>query len=130
MPNSSEHGLLGTFLGVGLCLREEAARTPALQNVGVEFKTQQMPDLLRILGFALIGGLCAQLPDMMEPATSPNHRGPCHSWAALALLWYAAFGQHSQAWSPEQRLLIRTVAATYGSHLALDALTPKSLPLV
>lgn len=74
------------------------------------------------------------VPDRLEPAIHPNHRQFFHSFAVGALLIYA--GKKVYDWRPEDDLgraakyLVLVGIAAYGIHLAMDALTKKSLPLV
>lgn len=82
-----------------------------------------------------IGAFLGRLPDMIEPAfRNPNHRQFFHSITALGLL---VTGMHkTYHWEPQDEFekIVRGVlligGAAYLSHLALDALTSKSLPLV
>jgi len=41
--------------------------------------------LTEAFGGALGGWMGGALPDVIEPANSPNHRQTAHSWAALGL---------------------------------------------
>jgi inner membrane protein len=82
-----------------------------------------------------IGGYCgATLPDVIEPATSPNHRQFFHSLLFAAALGYGLYRLYD--FEPETLLgeTLRTLALIAGSaylvHLALDATTPRSLPWV
>jgi inner membrane protein len=92
----------------------------------------------RRLGFAMAGGTAGYalglLPDLLEPATSPNHRQFFHS-----ILFGAAIvgvGHKLYQWQPESdgdkilRWLGLAASAAYLVHLALDATTKKSLPLI
>lgn len=87
-------------------------------------------DFLQIAAFALGGAVCGALPDMIEPATNPNHRAAFHSVAFGSVLSYAAFGKHTKKLLPEQRHILQVAALSYLSHLLLDGQTPKSLPFV
>lgn len=83
------------------------------------------------------GGLAAlltKLPDILEPAVHPNHRQFFHSVAFAALVaggWKALYD-----WQPQSddgrfwRKVAMIGAGAYLCHLALDALTPRSLPLI
>lgn len=91
------------------------------------------PTAAPFLGAAAAAALTG-LPDILEPATSPNHRAFFHSLAFAALLGMGMKKLYN--WEPEsdgQRLLrqIALVAgAAYLIHLTLDFTTRKSLPLV
>lgn len=80
---------------------------------------------------ALGGALVACAPDVLEPALHPNHRSLAHSLTALVSL-LAANGKviSSQGVSPIGKTATVVLSAGYLSHLGLDALTPKGLPLV
>lgn len=75
-----------------------------------------------------------KLPDMLEPATSPNHRQFFHSVAFAGLLCLA-FHELGK-WQPESaggeflKALGQVAIPAYLIHLFLDSLTAKSLPLV
>lgn len=82
-----------------------------------------------------IGAFLGKLPDMIEPALgNSNHRQFFHSIAVLGLL--AAGMRKVYHWEPQDEVekIIRGVllvgGAAYLSHLALDALTSRSLPFV
>lgn len=85
----------------------------------------------------LLGGgaaaLFTTLPDILEPAISPNHRSIFHS-VAFAVTLVACFRQLDQ-WQPTSDLekLMKGVGmlaiSAYLIHLALDFTTKKSLPL-
>jgi len=84
---------------------------------------------------ACAGGYCfATLPDMLEPATSPHHRQFFHSLVFAGALGYGLYKLYQ--WEPEspQEWFLRglglVVGGAYLIHLALDATTKRSLPLV
>ncbi len=82
-----------------------------------------------------IGAFLGRLPDMIEPAfRNPNHRQFFHS---ITVLCFLATGMHkAYHWEPHDEFekIVKGVlligGAAYLSHLALDALTSKSLPLI
>lgn len=107
------------------------ARQDNLADDGVVRKDDPLLAPVAAGGFA---ALCATLPDLIEPATSPHHRQFFHS------LTFAAFlgaGLH-QLWKyqPKSQLELWTRRAgliaggSYLVHLALDSTTPMGLPLV
>ncbi len=82
-----------------------------------------------------VGALLGKLPDMIEPALgNPHHRQFFHSFAVLGLVGWGVHKIHQ--WEPEddfERLLrgfLLVGGVAYLSHLALDALTSRSLPMV
>ena len=83
------------------------------------------------------GGLAAvltNLPDWLEPATNPHHRQFCHSLLFAAGLGWLA--KRVYEWRPEEgpakvvRQVLLVGAGAYLVHLALDACTPRGLPLI
>jgi len=86
----------------------------------------------------MLGGVAAafltKLPDILEPATSPNHRQFFHSLAFVGLLGLAL--HELNRWQPESsrgevvKALGQVAIPAYLIHLFLDSLTAKSLPLV
>ncbi len=82
-------------------------------------------------GSGLLGALGGMLPDILEPATNPCHRQFFHSLLFGAVL---LFGKEmvfeALKLSDEQKVLFNSLLGGYSSHLVLDALTPKSLPIV
>jgi hypothetical protein len=87
-------------------------------------------DLLELAACGAIGAACGALPDILEPATDPNHRQLFHSLACGGVLTYGAFGRHTEKLLPNQRHALRVAAISYLSHLCLDGETPTGLPLV
>lgn len=93
----------------------------------------QQTTMRPILGAMLATG-STNLPDLIEPAIHPNHRQFFHSIAFAGILGWGALKIYN--WEPElpidkaMRFVLLTCTAGYLIHLALDALTAKSLPLV
>ena len=118
--------------------------------------------IIETIGGAVGGFLAAHLPDLAEPADSPNHRGFFHGllFNVLLIVFFACMlslgqsklrakadhhadlaceartpGPKLRHWSAEFffRFLAGAAAGAwvgYGSHVALDAFTPRSLPLI
>ncbi len=92
----------------------------------------------RQTAWPLAGGAAAavftNLPDLLEPSIHPNHRQFFHSLAFAGLLGVGLAKLH--AWKPEtpEGEFVRKVGmlaiSAYLIHLALDATTRKSLPLL
>lgn len=82
-----------------------------------------------VLGAALTG-----IPDYLEPALHPNHRQFFHSLVCAASLAYGLKILYDwQPQSPEGSLARKVCMVAIGAyliHLALDATTAKSLPLL
>lgn len=81
-----------------------------------------------------IGALCGTLPDLLEPACHPNHRQFFHSLACAGLIGTACYSLYQ--WEPQTsgeeivRFLLLAVGGAFLTHLAIDALSPKGLPLI
>jgi hypothetical protein len=87
-------------------------------------------DYLEVAAFSAGGAVLGALPDILEPATNPNHRALFHSLSCAGAVIYGAFGKHSDEWRPDDRFGARAIALSYLSHLYLDAGTRKGLPLI
>lgn len=83
------------------------------------------------------GGLAyfpGTLPDIIEPATSPNHRQFFHSYAFLGLLgtgMYKAYKWETEnEWQKLTRFSLLVTGGAYATHLLMDSSTPKGLPVI
>jgi len=81
-----------------------------------------------------IGTVFGKLPDLLEPSfRNPHHRQFFHSLTVLGFVGYGTKKVYD--WQPEDTLesIIRFLAlcagTAYLSHLILDAMTSRSLPL-
>ena len=83
---------------------------------------------------ALLGVALTNMPDLLEPATHPGHRQFFHSVTFAAMLGMGMKKLYD--WKPEEdahkaiRHILLVGGGAYLIHLALDACTPKSLPLI
>jgi membrane-bound metal-dependent hydrolase YbcI (DUF457 family) len=81
-----------------------------------------------------VAALLTNLPDKLEPATNPNHRQICHSLVfafGVGYLTYQAYNWRPKTdWQRIVRWLALVGGCAYLTHLAIDACSPKSLPLV
>ena len=117
MANGAEHTAVGALAGV------------AMACYGMQ-KNEEINPLLAI-GTSTV---FSKLPDWIEPATNPHHRQFFHSISLLAALGYGL--KKTYDWEPEDqvgralRFLTLCAGAGYISHLVLDGLTPRSLPLL
>ena len=96
---------------------------------------QKPEDVLPQAAIASAGGyVLSGLPDLLEPPTSPHHRQFFHSVAFVFLLGYGLVKLYQ--WEPDTPVgkLCRGVGliagAAYLGHLAVDATTKRSLPLL
>lgn len=121
MPGNYVHTMAG--LAVGMITFFSLEDEQFISDPAVDFSVA-----------AIAGSIGGKLPDILEPAISPNHRALFHSWPALALsLWLM---HRLYKWQPKTdperqwRKVIIALCAGYSSHLFLDSLTKKSLPLI
>jgi len=117
MPNHNEHLILGAVAG-------------AATYLGYKLVKRENPTLAGLFATGAIGAGAAALPDLLEPAVSPNHRAGFHSWLAAGALGLASTVSARSELSNEAKLGVLSFAAGYGSHLLADATTPKGLPLL
>ena len=90
-------------------------------------------DFGEMLGCAVVSTAAAMVPDILEPALSPNHRNVAHSLVAgSALLSFAKHrcGADNRDWEELQKILWAAATSGYLSHLVADASTPRGLPLL
>ena len=118
--NGPAHQLAGAVAGIAITAWDHEGRAGHLHHP---------------VAAGTAGALLGKLPDMIEPALgNPHHRQFFHSFAVLGLVGWGMHKIHQ--WEPEdgfERLLrgfLLVGGAAYLSHLALDALTSRSLPLV
>ncbi len=120
MPNASAHKL-GAALAVGGAVASHQHSTKGEVD-------------LKPIGAAWLAGELGSLPDLLEPAIHPNHRGFFHSFACLAGVGYGGYKLYQ--WEPEDDLgkLMRGIGlvacGAFAVHLLMDATTKKSLPLI
>jgi len=90
-------------------------------------------DLLELILFSIGGAIAGILPDIMEPATNPNHRSFFHSVTAFSIIAAGnnlAWDQNNQTLTNDQKAAILIMSAAYCSHLVTDGLTSKGLPIL
>lgn len=81
-----------------------------------------------------LAAVATNLPDILEPAVNPHHRQFFHSLAFAGLLIVSGIALYD--WQPETdegrfwRKAGLIGLGAYLCHLALDATTPRSLPLL
>jgi len=115
LANGYAHSFAGTAVGLAVPLIDK----DAIKETSV----------LLIAG-SLVGNFFGKLPDIIEPAfKNPNHRQFFHTAVGYGL-------KKAYDWQPEDKFekvirgILLCAGAGYLSHLALDAITPRSLPLV
>ncbi len=118
MPNAAAHKL-GAALAVGAVT---AAGTHNDEKTVVKTATAS------ILAYHL-----GTLPDLLEPATNPNHRQFFHSLAFLGLVGAGMYKLYKWETEDEMDKLIRfallTAGGAYVTHLLMDSSTSKGLPI-
>jgi len=118
MPNSVDHVTCGACVGA-------AAYLTFCRMF------QRNPTWLGLVGCTVAGSALALGPDLLEPASDPNHRRFFHSLAMLAVL---AIGDYKLMTNltvgDEEKLGLLAASAGYASHLLMDGLSPRSLPAV
>jgi membrane-bound metal-dependent hydrolase YbcI (DUF457 family) len=81
-----------------------------------------------------MGWACGTLPDLLEPATNPNHRQLLHSILFAGFLCYGLNRLYD--WEPRteservRKYALLFAGGANGIHLVMDAMTPKSLPVI
>ncbi|MDX6766874.1 MAG: metal-dependent hydrolase [Candidatus Methylacidiphilales bacterium] len=123
MPNRNEHLIIGAAAGAAAALFMEYLKTIEQPGSAIDWN--------RVAIWTGVGTLAAALPDILEPAFNPRHRGPAHS----ALTFMAAFWLLQSDWlrhhvDPAMAEVIRAGLMGYLSHLAADATTPMGLPFL
>lgn len=109
MSNSLEHMSIGAIsTGIGYLIKEKSLN--------------KIPNKENLLGSLILGGFMGLLPDILEPANNPQHRQFFHS-IIMGLITMGIKNENYQK-------LLDLSKYGYLSHLALDALTPASLPLI
>ena len=83
---------------------------------------------------AALGAVLTNFPDLLEPAVHPHHRQFFHSVAFCCLVGWGAY--YLYKWEPDEewKKTIRFALLVGGGalliHMALDAITKRSLPLI
>jgi membrane-bound metal-dependent hydrolase YbcI (DUF457 family) len=79
----------------------------------------------------ILGAAAGSLPDMIEPATGPKHRGLFHSTSlGFGLTYLLRKVANSETLSREEKLVSAILGMGYLSHLSLDSRTSQGLPLI
>lgn len=128
--NSKQHLAAGAVAGGGANLAWQLYKIFDAQNPPKGFwETFERIDFFELALFTVGGAAIAALPDILEPATNPNHRALFHSLACGGAVAYGAFGKHTNKLSPNSKHALHVAALSYLSHLLLDSGTPKGLPI-
>jgi membrane-bound metal-dependent hydrolase YbcI (DUF457 family) len=119
MSNGTAHQLVAAAsIGVILGQLEETNREPSPKP---------------LIG-ACLAALLTNLPDLLEPALHPQHRQFFHSVVFVGLIGVAGYKLYT--WEPNDdwrrvlRFLLLVGCGAVLVHLAMDALTKRSLPFI
>ena len=120
MANGVTHSIIGGLSGLAIALSDESDNSAPEHNP------------LLAIG---VGVFFGKLPDILEPAlNNPHHRQFCHSVVFLMAVGYGM--KKAYDWKPKDNVealmrgAVLFAGAGYVSHLLLDAMTPRSLPIV
>lgn len=119
MPNALAHCTVATVVTGAAILNMEA---------------QEGKKTLAPIGGSLLAAICTNLPDLLEPAIHPYHRQIFHSFACAALVGGGIYKLYQ--WEPQTemekllRFCLLVAGGSYLIHLAMDAYTRRSLPLL
>ena len=122
MPNAKAHLIVGAITGAAVNLHLQLERSGPERTVRFDWG--------ELLICSAAAGAAALLPDLLEPATTPNHRKFFHSLTMAALVAYAMTGRHTKKLSAKDLLLLTMIGMGYLSHLAADATTPRCISIV
>lgn len=109
-----------------------AALATGVVILNIEAKEGKNP--LAPAGGSVLAAIGTNLPDMLEPTIHPHHRQVFHSVAIVAMIGGGMY-KLSQ-WEPQtegEKLLkfcLMVAGGAYLVHLAMDACTKRSLPLL
>lgn len=121
MPNGKTHFIAGALVG--------ATVNFAIQSAEMAMNYDRKFDWGEFFLCAGAGAFAGLAPDILEPATSPNHRQFFHSIVAAGLVAWAISGKHTLKLSRTTRLFLWVFGMSYLSHIALDCTTPKRVNL-
>jgi len=119
MPNAAKHRL-GAAITVGL--------------ISAYSEHQKGQNTAKPIAHAALAAACGTLPDIIEPAVNPNHRQFFHSLGFAGMMGYGLYKLYK--WEPEDEFdkflkgAALVAGGAYLTHLAMDATTPKSLPII
>jgi inner membrane protein len=130
MPSYKHHRKTGRTVGAiggGLTylsfLKEKRKTNPFYQFDLVDF-------LLFIAGGTAIGEVAGVLPDVLEPGIHSHHRNICHSATTATAITYGMHKAANSNLSLIEKAVINIAGSSYLSHLAMDAETPRGLPII
>ena len=123
MPSFKVHLIAGATVGVALNVMKQSAQKTV--------EPSRRFDWGEMLIWGGVGATIASVPDWLEPATSPRHRGFFHSLAFAGLIGLVVRSVwRSNRVRREHREFFGLSGLAYLSHLALDFITPFGLPWI
>jgi len=94
-------------------------------------KNNKTIQLSELVGSMLIGAGSSLVPDLIEPASNPNHRGFFHSVTISSVpAGYLTYSSKNPDVTDKTRWMKNAISVGYLTHLALDGMTPKGLPII
>lgn len=122
MPRFKVHAATGFAVGAGINVAKQLAQKAA--------DPKRPFDIGEMFLWGVGGAPCASIPDLLEPALNPHHRGFFHSVTFGAALIAIACGKVPMRVTSTAAGILKFAAACCFSHLVLDFCTPRSLPLL
>lgn len=97
-------------------------------------EAQEKKQTLAPIGGSMLASVCTNFPDMLEPAIHPHHRQFFHSVAFAALIGGGLYKLYQWEAETEMEKILKfcllVAGGSYLIHLAADACTKRSLPLL
>ena len=116
--NRTEHGIIGALSAF------------VAYSFHKKIKGEQA-SISGIFGSLVLGGFAGILPDLLEPASNPNHRSFFHSITLLALLLQGNQEvRKSIRLASDQKMALSLFSIAYSSHIISDSKTPRSIPFL
>lgn len=130
MPNFKKHAATGGAVGVAFIAIANLIQQNKRKQADPNYKFDWSELILKSLAGGGIGAFCGVLPDLIEPATCPNHRKFFHSITAASAIGYGMYKANTSDLSDNDKELISLAGTGYLCHLLLDTETEFGLPLV
>jgi len=129
MPNRKTHDFYGGIAGFAV----GSLFNLIIQLSKIKNNKQKKFDWGDFLMYGFSGGalgtIASRLPDKIEPARHPNHRGFFHSYTTAGLITFGLFNISKR--NSKFRTIFYTIGAGYLSHILLDIyLSKKGVPLI
>jgi hypothetical protein len=131
MPNQREHMETGAWVGAAVAGLANLTKQVERTRMNPHYKFNWGEFLGEGIFGTAAGAFGGALPDLLEPATCPGHRNLFHSVAAGSTMIYLFNKLNKESrMTPQEKIIINSLALGYLSHLVLDSQTPMSLPLI